>query len=62
MVKTDEAHQTLSGPAIKKLFERAHQIQADSAYGRLAFISVSHLYNLCKGTLYQRQRRLFTKL
>jgi hypothetical protein len=61
LVKTDEAHQTLSGPATKKLFERAHQIYGDSAYERLAFISVSHLYNLRKGTLYQRQRRLFTK-
>ena len=61
LAQTDEAHQTLSGPATKKLFERAYQIYGDSAYERLAFISVSHLYNLRKGNFYQRQRRYFTK-
>ncbi len=61
LAKTDEAHQTLSGPATKKLFERAYQVYGDPAYERLAYISVSHLYNLRKGTFYQRQRRHFTK-
>lgn len=61
LVQTDEAHQTLSGPATKKLFERAYQIYGDSSYERLAFISVSHLYNLRKGDFYQRQRRHFSK-
>lgn len=61
LAQTDEAHQTLSGPATKKLFERAYQIYGDPAYVRLAVISVSHLYNLRKGDFYQRQRRHFTK-
>jgi len=61
MAQTDEAHQTLSGPATKKLFERAYQVYSDPAYERLASISVSHLYNLRKGDFYQRQRRHFTK-
>ena len=61
LAQTDEAHQTLSGPATKKLFERAHQIYGDPAYERLAVIAVSHLYNLRKGNFYQRQRRHFTK-
>jgi len=61
LAQTDEAHQTLSGPATKKLFERAYQIYGDAAYERLAVISVSHLYNLRKGDFYQRQRRHFTK-
>jgi transposase InsO family protein len=61
LAQTDEAHQTLSGPATKKLFERAYQIYGDSAYERLAFISVSHLYNLRKSDFYQRQRHHFTK-
>lgn len=61
MAQTDEAHQTLSGPATKKLFERAYQVYGDPAYERLASISVSHLYNLRKGDFYQRQRRHFTK-
>jgi transposase InsO family protein len=60
LAQTDEAHQTLSGPATKKLFERAYQVYGDSSYERLAYISVSHLYNLRKGDFYQRQRRHFT--
>lgn len=61
LVQTDEAHQTLSGPATKKLFERAYIIYKDSNYERLASISVSHPYNLRKGDFYQRQRRYYTK-
>jgi len=61
LAQTDEAHQTLSGPATKKLFERAYRVYGEQAYERLASISVSHLYNLRKGDFYQRQRRHFTK-
>ncbi len=61
LAQTDEAHQTLSAPTTKKLFERAYEIYGDKAYERLALISVSHLYNLRKGNFYQRQRRHFTK-
>lgn len=61
LVQTDEAHQTLSGPATKKLFERAYLVYGEESYERLAFISVSHLYNLRKSIGYQRQRRHFTK-
>jgi hypothetical protein len=32
LAKTDECHQTLSGPATKKLFERAYQLFGDPAY------------------------------
>jgi transposase InsO family protein len=61
LAQTDEAHQTLSGPTTKKLFERAYKVYGEQAYERLALISVSHLYNLRKGNFYQRQRRHFTK-
>lgn len=61
LAQTDEAHQTLSGPTTKKLFERAYKVYGDQAYEQLALISVSHLYNLRKGNFYQRQRRHFTK-
>lgn len=61
LVQMDEAHQTLSGPATKKLFERAYSVYGEEAYERLANISVSHLYNLRKSTGYIRQRRHFTK-
>ena len=61
LAQTDEAHQTLSGPATKKLFERAYHVYGEQAYERLASISVSHLYNLRKSNGYIRQRRHFTK-
>lgn len=46
LVRTDALHNTLSGPATKKILERAHHIFGDIAFVRLARISVSHLYNL----------------
>lgn len=53
----DERHDTPCGPAIKKLCERACQLFGESAYTRLATISISHLYNLRHSTPYQQQRR-----
>ena len=61
LAKTDECHQTLSGPATKKLFERGHEIFEDEQYERLSKISVAHIYNLRKSTIYQDKRRVFTK-
>lgn len=57
----DERHGTLSGPATKKLCERAYTIFGEGEYERLATISISHLYNLRQSTTYLRQRRQFTK-
>lgn len=61
LAQTDELHGTLSGPATKKIFEREYTLFGAPDYGRLADISVSHLYNLRKCTGYSRQRRHFTK-
>ncbi len=61
LAKTDEYHQTLSGPATKKLFERAYIIFEDIAYERLATISVSHIYNLRKSQTYVIKRQHFEK-
>ena len=57
----DALHGTVSGPATKKLMERALLIFGDTRFERLAGISVSHLYNLRRGTPYQRTRRHWTK-
>ena len=46
LAQTDTPHGTLSGPANKKLMERAWALFHDSGYARLARISVAHLYNL----------------
>ena len=57
----DERHSTLSGPATKKLCERAYTIFGEEKYERLATISISHLYNLRQSNTYLRQRRQFDK-
>lgn len=61
LAKTDKYHDTLSGPATKKLFERAYHIYHDKAYERLADISVAHIYNLRDSKTYRQQRQHFTK-
>lgn len=61
LAKTDEAHQTLSGGATKKLLERAYKVYHDEAYERLHEISVSHIYNLRRSLCYQGKRRHFEK-
>jgi transposase InsO family protein len=56
LVTLDRLHNQLSGPATKKLAERAATVFGDAAYARLAMISVAHLYNLRASAGYQRQR------
>jgi transposase len=50
LARVDEAHETLSGPATKKILEREREIYQHAEYARLATISAAHIYNL-------RQRR-----
>ena len=61
LAHTDALHGTLSGPATKKLMERAFEVFADSRYERLARVSVSHLYNLRHQAGYQTTRLHWTK-
>ena len=61
LAETDTCHDTLSGPATKKIFERAFTIFGDVDFERLTHISVAHLYNLRKSTVYIQKRRHFTK-
>ena len=61
LAEMDVLHSTLSGPATKKLMERAYEVFGDPRYERLAGISVSHLYNLRDCQRYQDKRRHWTK-
>ena len=61
LIALDKLHGTLSGPAIKKLCERAYNVYEQAEYKNLAGISVSHLYNLRHTAGYLRARREFTK-
>lgn len=57
----DELHQTPSGPVMKKLCERAHEMFNEVGFERLCTISSSHIYNLRVSKTYQQKRRHFTK-
>ena len=61
LAKVDEAHETLSGPATKKILEREVLHYQDAAYERLAGISVAHIYNLRQRPRYRERRMNYTK-
>lgn len=61
LAEVDTLHGTLSGPATRKLMERAFHVFGDVRFERLAGISVAHLYNLRGGKPYQDKRRHWTK-
>ena len=57
LASVDEARETLSGPATRRILEREVEVYGKQEYARLAGISVAHLYNLRKSQRY-RERRL----
>ena len=61
LASVDEAHETLSGPATRRILERAHQVYKQPEYARLAAISVAHLYNLRKHSRYRERLLNYTK-
>jgi transposase InsO family protein len=61
LASVDEAHETLSGPATRRILERAHQVYKRPEYARLATISVAHLYNLRKHARYRERLLSYTK-
>jgi transposase InsO family protein len=61
LAKVDEAHETMSGPATRKILEREWEIYTHAEYQRLATISVAHIYNLRKRRRYRECRLNYTK-
>ena len=55
LAETDEAHETLSGPATKKILYREMHDFHDTRYERLARISVAQLYRLRKSRTYRHR-------
>jgi transposase InsO family protein len=51
----DKAHGNLSGPATRRILEREHGEYGQSAYQRLAAISVAHLYRLRNSQRYRNR-------
>ena len=61
LASVDEAHETLSGPATRRILEREVELYGKQEYARLAAISVAHLYNLRKSRRYRERRLNYVK-
>jgi transposase InsO family protein len=61
LAAVDEAHDTLSGPATRKILEREFTEYNRAEYQRLAEISVAQLYRLRQSKSYRTRRTHFTK-
>jgi transposase InsO family protein len=61
LIETDKAHDRLSGPATKRIFQRMYEIFQDQRFQRLKDISVAHIYNLRGTRQYISWTKFFTK-
>lgn len=61
LIETDRAHDRLSGPATKKIFEREYSVFGKEAFKRLKDLSVAHLYNLRETRQYVSWAKFFAK-
>ena len=61
LAMTDELHGWLSGPAIKKILERAYRVYGDDQFQNLSEISVSQIYNLRRSRCYRGKRFTHTR-
>lgn len=59
LVETDNAHQRLSGPATRRLFQRQFNVYGDERFIRLQHISSAHIYNLRGSKEYKRRAQTF---
>lgn len=59
LVMVDAAHETLSGPATRKILHREYHDYGNAEFVRLAGISVAQLYRLRKSRPYRNQRIRF---
>lgn len=61
LIETDKAHDRLSGPATKRVFEREYKVFGKKEFVRLRDISVSHIYNLRGRRQYTSHTQFFQK-
>ena len=61
LATVDAAHESLSGPATRRILQRAYQQYDQPEYQRLATISVAHLYNLRQQPRYRERRLNYVK-
>jgi len=56
LVQVDEAHESLSGPATRRILEREFRVYGKAEFERLAAISNGHRYNLRRHPRYRQGR------
>jgi hypothetical protein len=61
LARTDELHGWLSGPATKKILERAYEFYGDERFKKLGGISVAQIYNLRRSKSYKGKRFTHTR-
>ena len=61
LAQVDEAHESLSGPATRRILEREFQEYGKPEFQRLAGISNGHLYNLRRTPRYRQRLRNYQK-
>ncbi len=61
LIKTDEAHNRLSGPATKRILEREYGVFHKEEYRRISEISSAHIYNLRGTRQYTSHAKFFVK-
>jgi transposase InsO family protein len=61
LAQVDNAEQRRTGCAVKKTFHDMYTIYGDTRFGRLANISVSHIYNLRDTRVYTAKSLTYTK-
>jgi antitoxin component HigA of HigAB toxin-antitoxin module len=61
LAATDAAHESLSGPATRRILEREFREFGHKEYPRLAGISVAQIYRLRQRVAYRQRRLHFTK-
>jgi transposase InsO family protein len=54
LAHVDQVHQRLSGPATRRILQREFHVYGRKEFERLAELSVGHLYNLRKRSVYRR--------
>src|SRR6202163_4058473 len=61
LAQVDEAHETLSGPATRRILEREFREYGKPEFRRLAAISNGHLYNLRRTPRYRQRLQNYQK-
>jgi len=61
LARTDELHDYLSGPAIKKVMEREWKLYGHMDFNNISRISIAHLYNVRRSHLYRSITKRYTR-